>query len=111
MKTTIERPVASASLVLVREGRRTPVKVELGQPYVVNAIEARCPASLEGLDAQPPDVCGSNTVQAVTLALRLLHGRLLDQLDKGHTLLDGDGIPLDRAGLDLLFSRGDWRRA
>jgi len=106
MKTDIAHPVATVSLVLLRGESPTNVTAVIGQPYVVDTAEARCPAKLEGIDPQYPDQCGSDLFQALGLAMRLLHSRLVDQLDKGHRLLDSKGHELDREALDLMFTRG-----
>lgn len=83
----------------------------IGRPYVVDANEARCPTRLEGIEPQAPDICGGDTFQALSLALRYLHCRLVDQLDRGHTLLDEEGHELNRERLDLMFTQGELSRS
>ncbi len=108
MKSDISQPVATGHFVLITaNGARRAVTAVIGMPYVVDSAEARCPARLDGIDGQYPDQCGSDTFQALSLALRLVHMRLVHQLESGHVLCDADGKEMDRASLDLMFARSD----
>lgn len=84
----INDPIATASFVIARtDGTRTPVAVTVGRPYVVDEAEARCPILLAGLDGGNADIAGSDTLQALGLALSFIRRRLEHQVEQGSKLL------------------------
>jgi hypothetical protein len=103
VKSDLTNPVATAAFVMVRpDGTRVPVTAIIGRPYMVERGEGRCPASLSGIDPQYPDICGEGTLQALCLALRLVHTRLEHQLEKGNLLFaEGEQEPLDKVNLAI----------
>lgn len=106
MKTPITDPVTTAHFVLSQPGREARrVTVLIGRPYVVGEHEARCPVELRGFEPQYPDICGTDTLQALCLALTLVRRRLEDALDKGCTLSAAEGgEPYQREDVAALFS-------
>ena len=84
----ISDPIATASFVIARaDGGRTPVVVTVGRPYVVDEAEARCPITISGLDGPYADIGGSDTLQALGLALSFIRRRLEHQAEQGCRLL------------------------
>jgi hypothetical protein len=84
----ISDPIAMASFLIARaDGSRTPIVVTVGRPYVVDEAEARCPILISGLDGQNADIAGSDTLQALGLALSFIRRRLEHQVEQGSKLL------------------------
>jgi hypothetical protein len=106
MKTPIVDPLATAEFLLARPGRDASlVTVVIGRPYLVSELEARCPVELRGFESQYPDISGTNTLQALCLALTIVRRRLEDALDKGCILSDAEGgEPYDPEDVAALFS-------
>jgi len=66
------------------------VAIRVGRPYIMwdrFGSHALCPISMQGLHAGLPEVAGANTLQAMTLALRCVHGHLLDIIAAGGRVL------------------------
>jgi hypothetical protein len=105
VKTKIDDVVATTSFLLLRaDGTRTQITVVVGRPYSVDEHEARCPVKIEALEPQYSDICGVDTVQALSLALQFVRLRLEDQLERGHQLADlNDRERYDRASLAACF--------
>jgi hypothetical protein len=110
-KTEIVSPIVSEQFILLRsDGVRTVLVVEIGHPYVVDEIESRCPARIEGLDPQYPDITGESRLQALSLALRLIQTRLEHVIERGDVLkVEDEDKPLDRESLDALFGTTSFR--
>ena len=99
---------ASMNFILERmDGSRTPISLVLGVPYIVDAVEARCPVLLDGLDPKQSEISGGGTLQALCLAMRFAWLRLNSQLEAGHHILEAeDGAIYDRERLATLFGMG-----
>jgi hypothetical protein len=84
-------------LWLRKDGTEQIIEAKIGEPYQCDAQSWACPASLEGVDGRYPDIVGANSLQSLTLALRLVATRL------GHLLADGERLvyPDDRHPWDL----------
>ena len=108
-KTEIITPIVSERFVLTRAGGVPQALVaQLGAPYVVDEIESRCPAKIQGLDPQYPDIAGANRLQALALALKLLYARLEHAIERGDELtLEGEDDSLDVGRLRVLFGMSD----
>jgi hypothetical protein len=106
MKTPIVAPIASADFLLRRPGATAaPITIRIGQPYVVSAIEARCPVEVRGFEPQYPDICGNDTLQALCLAIGLVRRRLEDAMKKGCVITNSENDPAyTAADLAALFS-------
>ncbi len=105
MKPIVD-PLATADFLLTRPGGQAAhVTVMIGRPYLASELEARCPVELRGFESQYPDISGSNTLQALCLALIIVRRRLEDALDKGCILTATEGgEPYDRVDIAALFS-------
>jgi hypothetical protein len=78
--------IARTSLYGQRPGKeRFEITVKFGRPYHSATGEWRCPVVVEPL-IKLPDVCGEDSLQALTLALNLAREMLQDFKDKGGTL-------------------------
>jgi hypothetical protein len=106
-KTPINDPIASVEFLWVRgDGASSSVHAVVGRPYRVDEVEWSCPVALNGVDGQYADVSGGDSMQALSLALALLHKRLADILDSGAKLVPPEGGEVwDRAALDATFGR------
>jgi hypothetical protein len=106
-KTPISDPFASVEFVWVAaDGSELPIEARVGRPYLVGRTEWACPCAIEGLDGAYPDIHGEGSVQALCLALGLIHRRLLHILEGGGRLLDPhERASLDQNSLQVIFSR------
>lgn len=99
----VSDPIAIARFQIARaDGSRTPLVVTVGRPYVVDEAEARCPILIAGLDGQSADIAGSDTLQALGLALSFIRRRLEHQIEQGSKLLyegEGDEVEVDLQAL------------
>jgi hypothetical protein len=63
-------------------GGRTNGAIYLGRPYPDEGGWS-CPVGLVGLDLRLPDISGINSLQALALALGLIHARLSSWFERG----------------------------
>lgn len=90
----MERSVVSEiELVFERDGQRAQGFIRIGQPFVVDDLEARCEveASAPGVLRLHQTFSGNDTLQALLLAVRFLATMLAHHRGKGLRLLDLDG--------------------
>lgn len=86
-------------------------------PNTVDEHEAKCPCGLDGLDDHLPDISGSDTLQALMLAARLLANRLIDFKEKGGRIVhpgrdEPVGLSQDvTTSAYVLRARRDFRRS
>lgn len=104
----MSQDIASAELdMLRRDGRRVRVTVALGRPYQDAHLGAwRCPVRLDGMFSRLADIAGEDSLQALLLALRLVHQQLAHAEAQGAKLLSPGGRPEDpgcRFDLDSYF--------
>lgn len=86
-KTPIDDPIAKEMLVWTRkDGTRISIVAQIGKPYQLNDTEWACPAELQGVDGQYPDIKGVGSMQVLCMAIHLIKSRL------GHLLDDGEDI-------------------
>lgn len=89
------KKVASLKLDGIRaNGERIQVEFSVGEPYlkVIGPPEQwRCPVQVAPIDHYLPDIAGADSIQALTLALRLGFSRLQSFVDHGGKLLHDDG--------------------
>lgn len=98
MRTDAPKFIASERILWIRsDGTEQVIEVRIGEPYQRDAQSWACPACLDGVDGRYPDIVGANSLQSLTLALRLVASRL------GHLLADGEQLvyPDDRHPWDL----------
>jgi hypothetical protein len=100
--------IAATDLLWISaEGVRQPLRVRVGRPYEVSEREWACPCAMDGGDGRHPDIRGSDSLQALTLALRLLRLRLEDLLETGGTLgLPGETRAFTANDVRMLFGAG-----
>src|SRR3954463_5864564 len=92
----LNNPIAWRRLICVRPtGESFPVTVKIGMPYEQDGRSSRCPVSIDPLHLHLPDIAGSDTLQAVELAMRLVGLLLTDVLEQGSKLYwaDAEGRP------------------
>ena len=86
------------------DGRMVPGRIWIGRPEIVDDVEARCSVGLDGLHERLHPISGTDTLQALLLAVRLLGKLLCDFEQKGGRVLLADGAPVDlRAYFGSLF--------
>jgi hypothetical protein len=99
--------IASLDLLAVHsDGTRTPVALRAGAPEQLSADEWRCAVRLDGLHDHLLPMHGSDSLQALCLALRLAATLLRDFVAGGGRLLDDeDSADTDEADwpLDAYF--------
>ena len=66
-------------------GDSTSVHVEIGRPYLVSADEAACPIGMTGLYPRIHDIHGTDTLQALALALEFVRITIHTWEEKGFT--------------------------
>ena len=102
MKT--EAPaIATTELVWIRRsGERTPITVEIGQPFQTPDRTWRTPLALHGLDGRLSDICGGDSLQSLCLAIEMVHRRLVSVIHSGDRFEDPDG---GEFAIDVFFPR------
>src|SRR5919106_2960760 len=73
------------------DGAERAVRFRVGRPYADGADVWACPVELSGFERRYPDVRGSDSLQALSLALSLAWGRMKNFVEKGGTVLDTEG--------------------
>jgi len=106
-RTQISEPVASVGFIWIdAKGTERPVSATVGKPYQLGENQWACPHVLEGAFEQRPDITGTDSLQALSLALYGLYHDLLQLLDDGGRLLDATTrAPSDLVTLKATFSR------
>ena len=76
-------------------GDSKSVHVEIGRPYVVSAEEAACPIAMTGLYPRVQDIHGTDTLQALALALEFVRITIRKWEEKGFTFEfpEGGALP------------------
>jgi hypothetical protein len=72
-------------------GDSKSVHVVIGRPYVVSADEAVCPIAMTGLYPRIQDVHGTDTLQALALALEFVRITIRKWEEKGFTFAFPEG--------------------
>ncbi len=81
--------IANAALLgVLPDGEERHISIEIGQPYAASADEWRCPVAVHGLHDRLADIAGVDSLQSLTLALRLVHKLLSHFEAAGGQLLD-----------------------
>lgn len=90
--------VAELEIVLVHpDGTRAPGAIRIGLPVAVSDSDAHCKVELPGLYADLRPIIGSDTLQALLLAVRFVAQVLAQFIDDGGRVLTPDGgvVPLN----------------
>ena len=91
--------IASTEMIgVLPTGEERRIAVEIGTPYAVSAEEWRCPVALPGLHGNLADIAGTDSLQSLTLALRLAHTLLGHFEAEGGQFLYSDtreAVPLE----------------
>jgi hypothetical protein len=89
------------------DGRRDRIRVSVGAPYRDPVPGAwRCPVRLDGLYAELRPIAGEDSLQALTLALGLIHRLLSDVTERGARLMHPPAsalAPAEEFQLDTYF--------
>jgi hypothetical protein len=101
-------PSAIASVVfdLLAEGAE-PQRIEawVGRPAPDGDGDASCPCGLETFGPAECKIFGVDSMQALSLAIKFLHRRLSDELER-HTILHADTTQqVTQEDLDFTFAR------
>jgi hypothetical protein len=108
LKTQEPKFIASEEITwLKKDGSEVRVVARVGTPYQMGGGGWRCPAQLEGADSRYPDVVGESSMQAISLAMRLIASRLGHLLEDGERLVYSDGTRWDRDSLRAVFGAID----
>jgi hypothetical protein len=70
-----------------QDGSQSTLHARVGAPYRAEHGCWACPAELVGLDGRYPDVMGESSMQALSLAVRLVATRLGHLLERGEHLV------------------------
>ena len=110
MRTETADYIATESILwLHSDGTEVRIEAKVGLPYLVDeGMETwACPACLEGVDGRYPDIMGQGSLQALSLAIRLVAKRLGDLLEDNAQLYypgyGDDRIPWDWSSHGALF--------
>ena len=88
-----EEVAASEYLFRFVDGSERAVKARVGRPYQDGSEVWACPVELVGFEHRYPDIRGSDSMQALELALSVVWSRLQDFIEKGGTVCDREGNP------------------
>ena len=105
-KTPIHNPIAKEEFLWVRkDGGEVFVVAKIGMPYQVDEHSWACPAELCGVESQYPDMHGASSMQALSLAIRIIRTRLGHLLEDDETLYypDDKETKLDAGCLNNVF--------
>lgn len=110
MRTETPVFIATESILWLRsDGTEVMIEAKIGAPYLVDEYMQTwaCSACLEGVDGIYPDVVGQGSIQALSLAMRLIAKRLSHMIeDNAQLVYPGDGddrIPWDWSSHAALF--------
>jgi hypothetical protein len=79
------------------DGRRDRIRVGVGQPYYDGALQAwRCPVHMDGLHDGLQAIAGEDSLQALSLALELVHELLAAASQRGARLVHPGASPEGR---------------
>jgi hypothetical protein len=97
MEIAMSQDIASAEVdVYWPDGRRDRVSLGIGQPYQDTRLRSwHCPVRLDGLFPRLSDIGGETSLQALLLALRLMHQQLAHLEARGAKLLSPGEDPED----------------
>lgn len=90
--------IASLSLDAVRaNGEKFVLELAIGAPFISERHQTwACPVTLRPIFSEPQEVAAADSLQALSLALRVARSLLEDFTDKGgKLLLDGEDFPID----------------
>jgi hypothetical protein len=81
-------------------GERRPGRIAIGMPIAISEVEASCWYALDGLEYVAGPMLGSDTMQALCMALRFVGWKLHAFLARGGRVLDDDG---EDVGIEAVF--------
>lgn len=107
MRTATPKFIAYTHILWLRKnGTEVELSAAVGEPYQTDAATWACPATLDGLDGRYPDIHGESSMQALSLAIRLIGTQLAHLLDDGEKLVDAqDRSPWDKQSLAHVFGQ------
>jgi hypothetical protein len=91
-------PIASVDLIAIdRSGQRSPVAFRIGAPQPLSSDEWQCWVSLEGLHDELGSIHGTDSMQALSLAMGLASRLLREFVARGGRLVykPESGEPVD----------------
>ena len=87
-------PIAALELMEVRpDGRRRPIRAQVGAPHYDERGSWACPVLLTSIDETVKEIHGEDSMQALCLALGFIHTMLHSLLRQGSRLVDSSGDP------------------
>lgn len=88
-------PIAETRIVMKSPaGDSKSVHVEVGRPYSISSEESACPIAMTGLYPNIQDLHGTDTLQALALALEFVRITIRKWEEKGFTFEFPEGGPL-----------------
>jgi len=90
--------IAKTEMTLIRaSGERVLIIAEIGLPFQTADGFWQTPVALHGLDGRLSDICGEDSMQSLSLAVKMVHRRLASVIESGGQLLDSEGseFPLE----------------
>lgn len=79
-------PIAETTILMKSpNGDSKSVHVEIGRPHTISPDEAACPISMTGLYPTIQDIHGTDTLQALALALEFVRITIRKWEEKGFT--------------------------
>jgi hypothetical protein len=100
-----EEVAASDYVFQFGDGSERTVKIRVGRPYEAGTDEWACPVELVGFERRYPDIRGSDSMQALSLALSLAWQRVQDFVNKGGKVLDTERHPYSLDELRKILGR------
>ena len=89
-------PIAETKITMKSPaGDSKIIHVEIGRPYSISPEEAACPIAMTGLYPNIQDIHGTDTLQALALALEFVRHAIQGREKKGFTFEfpDGGALP------------------
>jgi hypothetical protein len=106
-------PIATLHLIQVNPGgKRTLVRVEIGEPRYDERGSWVCPVLITSIDEEVREIHGEDSLQALCLAVRFVGSMLGSVIERGCRLLyEGEGAEEADFPLNAYFGVGEPLRA
>ena len=100
-----EEVAASEYVFRFPDGSERRVRFRVGRPYQDGADEWACAVELVGFERRHAEIRGSDSMQALSLALGFAFLRLQDFIEKGGKVLDREGNSYSLDDLRTILGR------
>ena len=103
LRDEMRTKIAETTIFIRSPGGKTkPIHIGIGQPYQISDGEAACPISMRGLYPKLPDLHGSDTFQALAIALHFVRLTIQAWEKKGYSFQFEEGEPFT---LEIWFGK------